>query len=159
MHSAARFYNERRFGLQVLSECSILIIYVCDSSCSYRQLQQRLRQLPQAGESCPRIPARIRGSVRMATHMHPDGHWGGCLNVRLESLHVLALSYFLESLKTELRSAECYDKKVRERRGVKSTVEDIFVPYQKGELSEGHVVSIFFSWTPPCLDFILQCIK
>lgn len=83
------------------------------------------------------------------THMHPDGHWGGCVNVRLESLHVLALSYFLESLKTELRSAECCDRKVRERRGVKSTEEDFLRLYQKGELSTGHVVSIFFSWTPP----------
>lgn len=64
----------------------------------------------------------------MATHMRPDGHWGGCLNVRLESLHVLALSYFLESLKTELRSAQCCDRKVRERGGVKITMEDFLCP-------------------------------
>lgn len=129
-----------------LSECSFFIIY----GCSYRQLQRRLRESPQAAESCNRIPARIRGSVRMATHTHPDGHWGGCLNVRLESLHVLALSYFLESLKTELRSAECCDRKVRERRGVKSTVEDFLCPVsERGAFRRSRGLHFLLMDTPP----------
>lgn len=140
-----------------LSECSFFIVYVGDSSCSSRQLQRRPRESPQAAESCNRIPARIRGSVRMATHMHPDGHRGGCLNVRLESLHVLALSYFLESLKTELRSAERCDRKVRERSKINRG--GLFVSrIRKGSFQQVSG-SPFSSHGHPLLDFILQHIK
>lgn len=82
----------------------------------------------------------------MATH-RTDGHRGGCLNVSLESLHVRALSYFLESSKTELRSVE---RNVAGETRCKIT-GGLFVSCIK----DGNFQMV----TRRCFDLTLKCIK